>query len=243
MTKILTNKNTLIASIEDWAEIYASGNKAKHWKPGRSAYSIAEYVMNRNGLDRIADRVGEVLDEVVEFEKVTPELELTFDEFGQGRVHDLGIYGRTSSGKSLFIGVEAKVDESFNKTTSDVYLQAVARRIGGGRTKAPERIENLLKIHFRKPEKEVFNLRYQLLYATAGTLAAKQDISLLYIIVFKTALYDDLKGLDNLKDYFAYINAVRSEELACSRPESRVHTIKVFRKSLYSIYEQVILKD
>ena len=243
MTKIISNQGNLITSMENWANIYSAGNKAKHWKPGRSAYSIAEYVINRNGLQRIAERVSQVLDEEVTFEKAIPELELTFDEYGQGRVHDLGIYGETSSGKTLFIGVESKVDEKFNKTIADVYLQAIARRIGGGRTKAPERIEGLLRSHFRKPDKNVFSLRYQLLYSTAGTLASNQDISVMYIIVFKTDLYDELKGLENLKDYIAFINASRTEELDCSHPESIVHELKVFRKSLYAVYEQVVLKE
>lgn len=243
MTKIISNKGNLITSMEDWAKLYTAGNKAKHWKPGRSAYSIAEYVINRNGLNRIAERVSEVLEEGVAFEKAIPELELKFDTLGQGRVHDLGIYGQTSSGKSLFIGVESKVDETFNKTIADVYLQAIARRVGGGSTNAPERIEGLLRNHFRGPEKKDFDLRYQLLYSVAGTLASKQDLSMMYIIVFKTDLYDELRGLENLKDYIAFINASRSEELDCSHPEALVHKIKVFRKSLYSIYEQVVLKE
>jgi len=232
---ITDKKGRLIETMEDWSKIYSSGNNARHWKEGRSAYSIADYVINYNGMKKIADRVGEVLNETVEFGKIIPELELKFDQYGQGRVHDLGIYGQTASGKSLFVGVESKVDESFNKTIADVYLQAITKRIGGGRTKAPDRIEKLLRDHFRKPEKEVFDLRYQLLYATAGTLASKQDLSLMYIIVFKTDLYNELKGIENLKDYIAFINASRSEELDCSRPESLVHRINVFRKSLYSI--------
>jgi len=240
--KIIDNHGNEIKTMTDWAQLYSAGNKAKHWKAGRSAYSIADYIITRNGLTSIADRVGSVLNAGVIFKKAIPELELTFDKYGQGRVHDLGIYGLTESGKSVFIGVESKVDEPFNKSIADVYLQAIARRISGRRTKAPERIEDLVKLHIRKPKKDVFDLRYQLFYSTAGTLAAKQDISLMYIIVFKTELYDGLKGLENLKDYLAFINAVRSEELDCSRPESLVHQIKLFRKSLYSIYEQVILK-
>ena len=126
MTEIISNQGKKITKLEDWAELYAAGNKAKHWKPGRSAYSIAEYVINRNGFSKIAERVSEVLEDEIYLEKAIPELELKFDKYGQGRVHDLGIYGQTSSGKSVFIGVESKVDEPFNRTIADVYLQAVA---------------------------------------------------------------------------------------------------------------------
>jgi len=240
--KIIDNHGNEIQTLDDWAKIYNTPRGKVHWKEGRSAYSIADYVINHNGLAKISDRVAEVLDEGVEFSKVTPELELRIDEYGRGRVHDLGIYGHTTSSNSIFIGLESKVDESFNRSIGEVYLEAKAKQIGGSRTKAPDRIEELLKKHFRKPDKNVFQLRYQLLYATVGTLAAKQDISVMYILVFKTDLYDDLKALDNLKDYIAFINANRSEELPSSRPESKAHLLKIGRKNLYSIYEQVVLK-
>jgi len=151
-----------INTMEEWAEIFVSGNKAKHWKEGRSAYSIADYVINHNGLEKIKTRIEEITAEEISFDKAIPELEIKFDKFRQGRVHDLGIYGDKPS---IFIGVESKVDESFGQTISDSYLDAVARSISGENTKKPQRIEALLKKQFRKPEKNVFNLRYQLLYA------------------------------------------------------------------------------
>ena len=107
-----------INTMENWAEIYASGNKAKHWKEGRSAYSIADYVINHNGLEKIQSRVKDVLQKEIKIERVIPEVEITFDKYGQGRVHDLGIYGKNNS---IFIGVEAKVDEPFGNLIIDTY--------------------------------------------------------------------------------------------------------------------------
>ena len=225
-----------IVTMEDWAEIYASGNKAKHWKEGRSAYSIADYVLNHNGLDRICHRVEEIIQEPIKFEKVIPELKIKFDTFRQGRVHDLGIYG---DNPSIFIGVESKVDEPFGQTISDSYLDSVARSISGENTKKPQRIYDLLKKQFRKPDRTVFDLRYQLLYAVSGTIAAKKKISVLYIIAFKTNLYDDLLGIDNYRDYISFMKAVNAIEQKTSRPDSIVHKLKLGRKELISIYDQI----
>jgi len=220
--------------MEDWAEIYASGNKAKHWKEGRSAYSIADYVINHNGLEKIQSRVKDVLQKEIKIERVIPEVEITFDKYGQGRVHDLGIYGENNS---IFIGVEAKVDEPFGNLIIDTYLDSKIRQIGGESTKAPQRVEDLLSLHYGKPDKSVFNLRYQLLYSTVGTIGkiskqdatlrieSKFDISVLYIIVFKTHLYDDLKGIDNFRDYITFLNALNAENWNAA---GRIHAFIFF---------------
>lgn len=108
--------------------------------------------------------------------------------FGHGRMHDGGIFGETEDGKSIFIGVEAKVDESFGAPVLESYLKAKTRQIAGEPTNAPQRIEKLLAMHFNNPDVSMFDIRYQLLYATAGTIAAGADISVLYVTVFQTAL-------------------------------------------------------
>ena len=60
-----------------------------------------------------------------------PESEVRFDQYGKGRVHDLGICGKTASERSLFVGVEAKVNETFGKSVGDEWREAnkfMARR-------------------------------------------------------------------------------------------------------------------
>ena len=92
-------------------------------------------------------------------------------------------------------------------------------------------------------DKSVFTLRYQLLYAVAGTISAKMKTSVLYVIVFKTELYDDLKGIDNYRDYINFLQAVKAVEQNSSRPDSVVHKFELGRKEIISIYEQVDLKS
>jgi len=227
-----------IKTMVDWSNCL----REEHWKEGRSAYSIAEYILNLNGFDKIRQRLEEIYKQDIYFQKAVPEVVITFDKYGKGRVHDLVIEGVTQSDSTLFVGVEAKVDESFGNMIADVYLDAKARQIGNKPTKAPERIEDLLSLHFKEPDRHVFNLRYQLLYATQGTIAAGADKSVLYILVFKTDLYDDLKGIENFRDYITFLNALNAEELECSRSDSRVHRLSIGDKELISIYEQVDLK-
>jgi hypothetical protein len=130
-----------IDSLEAWARLYESPRSAHQWKEYRSAYSVADFILNRNGGAAIQARVGQALGEPVELDRVIPEMEIRFDQYGRGRMHDLGIYGRTASGKSLFVGVEAKVDEPFGALAREAYLGAKARQIAGESTNAPERIE------------------------------------------------------------------------------------------------------
>lgn len=142
-----------IISLEDWAKIFDTPQRKKHWKAGRSAHSIADFILNRGGEKRIAKLLERVVPEEVVLEKAIPEFEVRFDQFGRGRVHDLGVFGKTHSDKSIFIGIESKVDESFNRTVSEVYLEAKAKQIAGEATNAPARIENLLRLNFYNIEK------------------------------------------------------------------------------------------
>ena len=242
MSIIKNHKGQIIQNLDDWKCIYSTGQREKHWKEGRSAYAIADFVINHNGLYHIRSRIEEIIHQDIGFLETIPEFEIRFDKFGRGRVHDLAIRGETESNQNVFVGVEAKVDESFGPTISEVYLDAKARDISGDRTRVPQRIDQLLKKQFKKIDRSAFDLRYQLLYSVAGTIAAKSDISVLYIIVFRTNLYDDLIGAENYKDYLTFLNAVAAIEQDSSRPGSRVYNFKLGRKELLSIYEQVDLK-
>jgi len=235
MATIQDKDGNIIQSMEDWATIYTSGNKAKQWKEGRSAYSIADFVINHHGLEKIKSRVEEIIQDQIEIDIVIPENEIMFDSFRPGRVHDLGIYSKGP----VFIGVESKVDEPFGPSISDAYLDSISKAIGGSRTNKPERIEKLLKDQFKKPDRSLFNLRYQLLYAVAGTRAAGRKKSILYTIVFKTDQYDDLKGVENFRDYLNFLQAVNAKEDPVSQPDSLVHRFYLRRKELISIYEQL----
>lgn len=94
-----------IVSMEDWASLYGTPRLRVHWKEGRSAHAIANFMLQRGGAERLRERVAGVIGEQVTFTRAVPEHEIRFDEFGRGRVHDVGIFGAAASGQSVFVGV------------------------------------------------------------------------------------------------------------------------------------------
>lgn len=226
-----------VTSMEEWEGIYANPKQSHQWKQYRSAYSVAEFILNHNGKDIIQRCVSEGLGYDVELERAIPEYELRFDQYGRGRVHDLGIFGHTKTGQSLFVGVEAKVDEPFGSSVLDSYLSSKAKQIAGISTNAPERIEQLLALHFTTPDPAMFDVRYQLLYATAGTLAAEADIHMLYVIVFKTPLYDESIGANNYRDYIQFMDKVGAKELHLPTKEAVGYKLNLQGKELVCLHE------
>ncbi|MCB9187275.1 MAG: hypothetical protein H6601_11115 [Flavobacteriales bacterium] len=213
----LNGKEEQITTMEQWRKAFYTGKKSVHWKPGRSAHAMADFMMEKNGEEIIAELVGNAIGDSIELEKAYPEWEVRFDEYGHGREHDLGIWCRTGKGERLFIGVEAKVDETFNDTIGRAYLKAKAKHLSGVRTNGCQRIEELMKIHFgNKISAAHFDLRYQLMYATMGTLLAKDanvkaELSVLLVLVFaKGPLYDPVIGKQNHADYRKFLNACNS---------------------------------
>ena len=177
------------------------------------------------------------------FERAIPEFEVRFDELGRGRMHDIAIFGNTEYRESVFVGVEAKVDESFGASVHDVYLKAKAKQISGVSTNAPERIEKLLAMHFSEPDISMFDIRYQLLYATVGTLAAKADISVLFVIVFKTGMYNESISADNYRDYIQFMNKVGAIPLKLSSKEAQGHELELQEKRLLCLHEYFEMKS
>ena len=226
-----------LSSIADWAKLYDSPRSSHQWKQYRSAYSVAEFILNQSGAERLKARVVEAIGEPIEFEHAVPEYEVRFDRFGRGRMHDLAIFGKTSSGKSLFIGIEAKVDEPFGATVRDAYLTAKAKELRGEPTNAPERIENLIKLHFAKPDLSAFDVRYQLLYATAGTIATGADVSVLFVVVFKTPLYTETLSVQNYRDYLDFLVRVGAKPTILANDGPLGHKLVLDGKELICLYE------
>ena len=226
-----------ITSLADWAKLYDTPQASHQWKEGRSAHAAAVFVLCQNGANALRSRVSAALGKPVEFTRAVPEHEVRFDEYGRGRVHDIAIFGETLEGESVFVGVEAKVDETFGPTVLDRYLKAKAEQIAGTSTKAPERIEQLLAKHFQEPDPSMFDIRYQLLHATAGTLAVGADISVLFVAVFKTALYNESLGADNYRDYIQFMGKVGASPLKLPSKEALAHELVLEEKRLVCLYE------
>lgn len=235
--RVEDTKGTSVATLADWAKLYCSPQSSHQWKEHRSAYSAAEFFINRNGAESLKTRIADAIGQPVEFEKAIPEYEVRFDRFGRGRIHDLAIFGKAESGQDLFVGVEAKVDEPFGEPVREEYLRAKSKQIAGEKTNAPERIEDLLKLHFTRFDATMFDIRYQLLYATAGTIAAGADISVLYVVVFKTPLFSETASAENFRDYVDFMNKVGADSLKLSGKEAQGHKLSIQGRELICLYE------
>ena len=236
--KPLTFKNANGRAISSWAEWEGVfEDNANQFVPHRSAYSLAQFMLDNNGSEYLRARVSQLLPEKVDFYDAVPELEVRFDKYGKGRFHDLGIYGVGQDSKqSLFVGVEAKVDEPFGEVVKDVYDRAMARRNAGVTTNVPDRIDDLLALHFPASPAEAWKIRYQLLYATAGTLAVGSGLSVLYTIVFRTPSYDAKKGNENERAFRDFMKLAGATELGTSGPAG-AYKLTLGGKDLYCVYE------
>ena len=192
-----------IKDMSSWEKAFCAIDK-KNWKRGRSAYALAEYFLSHDGEAEIAAKLnGDILkvDPIKRMNEGVIEHECPFDEYSHPRRQDLGIWGEAESGKSVFIGIEAKVDETFGDTITET-----RKRGEKANSNLPARIRGLCK-WFSVPEddEDIQKLRYQLFYFTKGTADVDADICVLLSLTFKTAEYNETKAKENKKDWDAFV--------------------------------------
>jgi hypothetical protein len=237
-----------INNIQEWeSALFGSGKKERHWKPGRSAHSLASYIFNDNGEQKIADLLSKLFGSKVILETGYPEQEVRFDKYGHGREHDLGLHCRlVDEDKTIYVGLEAKVDEEFNISILQNYLKAKCKELSNTKTNAGNRIENLLQKHFKEVKPSHFELKYQLLYSTVGTLEAKDkdgkyfDEYVFLVIVFKTDKYDEVKSINNYRDYIEFVSCCKNINKH-NIGASDARTIEVDNKPLHTVYMDFIM--
>lgn len=208
--KILDSKKNPIRNLEDWSKLHSE----KHWKVGNSAYELAKFILEGSGIEYISGIINKMLDKEVRLEKATPEYNVNPDNWGSGRKHDLAILGKLSEGnttKDVFIGIEAKVNESFGQTIGQTYMNSVINQINGKNSNIPKRIPELLKCTFTTINSEHLNLRYQLLYSLAGTINKNADIHIFMVLSFKPKIKDERKIDNNLQDFEKFMKAMNAE--------------------------------
>lgn len=234
-------KNGVIKTYADWEQVFTTA-KPKDWEVGRSAQSLAAFMMKKDGFACVKSLVGEAIGKPIdEIEKVTIEGRVAFDNYNHSREHDLAVVARTESNQSVFIGVEAKVDEPFGSKTINQYETDALKK--NKNTTVPARIKGL-KDYFPKADDDVFqNLQYQLATATAGTLCAKTDNNsdfdyyVFMVLVFETNLYNPKKGNENRKAFESFINAIKAEDFGES-----IYKCTVKEKPFIIIYKELIME-
>jgi len=190
-------------TMKAWKEAFCEIDHRTRWKDGRSAQSLAKFFVERNGTCKIQSIVDSILreDKVEELQDAKIECECSFDTFSTPRFQDMGIWGQTVSGKKIFVGIEAKVDEPFGPTVGKAFSDAVEYKKQHPGSMRAERIKALCE-KFGVLHDEVDDLRYQLFHYTAGTAFVPDiDVRLMLTLVFRTSLYDEKKAILNKRDY------------------------------------------
>ena len=238
--KIVSPQGSEISSMEDWARLH----KSLHWKEGRSAHSIADFILNRDGTAHLQSRLSRVLSREVSIRLIIPEKQIRFDGYGRGRFHDLAIYGAADSDKSLFVGLEAKVDEGFGPIIQDQLKDARKQLNSNPRSKAFRRIRSLPARYSPSLGLDSMrDIRYQLVHGTAGTVSAMQsngdpyDFHVFYVLVFRTSLFDEQVGRENHQDYQRFIDRVGGSDIDNTGMEA--HSLTMDNKPLTCIYESI----
>lgn len=222
--KISNKNNRLITNLESWKTAFIEVDKEKNWEEGRSACTLAKYFTTPNieksyGIKKIKEYFEELGFSNLKFNSAEIEHESRFDSFrGQGRMQDLAIWGESEKG-SILTCIEAKVDESFDKSLFKK-LEEIEKYLDTHKnSKRRDRIQNLckeyLKVNVGDIKSEDKNdIRYQLLHYLAGSICEAKccaDVVFMPIMVFKTNKYNETKGKRNSEDYERFRKALKFE--------------------------------
>jgi hypothetical protein len=233
-----------IRCITDWEDFAPPKGKEKQWVKGRSAYELARTwcgavtVSMPPELRALFDSRKET--EGLEVDCVTPEQRIKFDPFGgEPRNADLAFVGRTAT-VTVAVTVEAKADEPFGETMARTLAAALAQLDKNPKSRGIARIEGLVKALFHphiQGMPKLTDIRYQLITATAGTLAyALQNganLAVLIVHEFITAKTQDERHAINRADYSAFLHRLSGEKALADNPVGLLGPFKVPGKPLF----------
>lgn len=197
--------------------------------------------MNRDGAKILEGRISSVLSQPITFQRGTPEYRAKFDSYRGPSNLDLGIFGRAGCESSLFVGLEAKVNESFDKDVRSKYRDAVRELSRKPSSRRVDRIRGLLSNYFGESaepcDSRFADVGYQLLTGVAGTAAVEQDVLIFYVMVFRTDLYDEEKGRENRLNYERFIEAAGGRIIAQGEGGFDAYEIMVGGRRVVCVYD------
>ena len=229
--KIKISKNNIITTVEEWYQFAPPKAKGKHWKDGRSAKSLAQFMTDKNQVKKLEDILVELEYNTKGVISCTPEANTVLPCKGNGRNHDLLMIG-----EDFVVGIEAKVSEPFGEEISTELIEASDNKKG--------RIDKLANELFGCKINEVkdgLELRYQLLTGVYGTLREakknKKIKALFLVIVFTDGITREDENAvnrnnDDFKNFCKCINL--SEEGGTICKSNVALTIKKVEISLKS---------
>ena len=199
--EIVAPNGRRIETLEDWYEHAPPFTPNLHWKDGKSAKELANYVLLHDGIHKLLENLGISYNGAL---LCYPEHVTGLPGKGNGRNHDLLI---VSENGNILIGVEAKTDESFGRYCKDIKNPSENKK---------HRLMAMKELVFKNKDFDYPELRYQLLTAAAGTiLEAKQRGSKqIYLVVLtfekRGYMYNETQMRRNKADYDSFKKALSS---------------------------------
>ena len=165
----------LITTIEEWLHFAPPKMRERHWKDGRSAKELAKAFLETD-TPQVPRELQDVLcsnhalGSVVLSDGI-PEHKIPLDAYpGETRNSDLCCWGQANTG-IVAVSIEAKADESFGSTIGKALTTAAPN------SNVPKRISDLANAIFGHEDERIFNLRYQLLHASAASLIFAKELT------------------------------------------------------------------
>ena len=220
-----------INNVDDWVNSFKD---SKNNEDGKSAKTLAQFCKENDVESIIKGWITPIVKEKFSLDTAIPEMSTKFDDYGKGRIHDLGIYGKSVSNKSIFIGVEAKVNETFGGTVQSAYDKVEYLKSIGKNSNLKERIDGLKEEYF--PGLDLYDKRYQLLYAIAGTLSEEAEVKILLFATFETDQYKKKYGQRNDEDLTAFLSMLDANPIGENCWELNVH-----RQTMFVVDKHIIV--
>jgi hypothetical protein len=212
---IIGPRKSEIRTIDEWSQ-EAAPKSPTQWVQGRSAYELA-HAWCGSGTPVLPLNMADVLRRLpigndIVVETVLAEHRISFDAYGgEPRNADLAFVASGTTGTAA-VTVEAKADEPFGSTVGEALAEAIERSLTNPRSQAAHRVLALTRSVLRPRAKgapKAVDLRYQLLTATAGSLAyaVKEgaDAALLLVHEFVTDRTNDARHTVNSRDLAAFV--------------------------------------
>ena len=227
----ISKNNNIITTVEEWYQFAPPKAKGKHWKDGRSAKSLAQFMTDKNQVKKLEDILVELEYDTNGVISCTPEANTVLPCKGNGRNHDLLMIG-----EDFVVGIEAKVSEPFGEEISTELIEASDNKKG--------RIDKLANELFGCKINEVkdgLELRYQLLTGVYGTLLEaennKKSKALFLVIVFTDGLTSEDENAvnrnnDDFKNFCKCINLSEEGGTICkSNVDLTIKKVEISLKS------------
>lgn len=229
-TFTLSKAGRTIEDLSSWRAQALPKGGARQWQPGRSAYELAAAWCGQGSGAIVPEEILRLLDSHPDTRGVqlvvgTPEHRIAIDDLrGETRNADIALHARHGDA-AVAITVEAKVDEPYGPEIGKRLADVVEQKLLGKRSNAAARVETLaaaLLPPWRRGLPHLAELRYQLLTATAGTLAFAGEIgarsAILVIHEFVTDRASDDRRRDNQRALDLFSQRVSSGDVKEVRP-------------------------